>query len=125
MVDTDDTRRTIHDGRRTTPGVWHKLPTGELKIKAFRLKSQKKLVTELPILHQTSTFVSVGSGVHVSPPPKKLFLKQICFVLTTLIFFWPYYQKQKYLLALKLRLKCFFRLFFGWDVDGPSPFVIA
>ena len=30
MVDTDDTRRTIHDGRRTTPGVWHKLPTGEL-----------------------------------------------------------------------------------------------
>ena len=25
-------RRTIHDGRRTTPGVWHKLPTGELKI---------------------------------------------------------------------------------------------
>ena len=24
MVDTDD-------GRRTTPGVWHKLPTGELK----------------------------------------------------------------------------------------------
>ena len=31
MVDTDDTRRTIHDGRRTTPRVWHKLPTGELK----------------------------------------------------------------------------------------------
>ena len=34
MVDTDDTRRTIHDGRRTKPGVWHKLPTGELKIGA-------------------------------------------------------------------------------------------
>ena len=31
MVDTDDTPRTIHDGRRTTPRVWHKLPTGELK----------------------------------------------------------------------------------------------
>ena len=31
MVDTDDTRRTMDDGRRTTPGVWHKLPTGELK----------------------------------------------------------------------------------------------
>ena len=31
MVDTDDTRRTIHDGRQTTPRVWHKLPTGELK----------------------------------------------------------------------------------------------
>ena len=29
MVDTDDTRP--HDGRRTTPRVWHKLPTGELK----------------------------------------------------------------------------------------------
>ena len=32
MVDTDDTRRTTYDGRRTTPWVWHKLPTGELKI---------------------------------------------------------------------------------------------
>ena len=32
MVDTEDTRRTIHAGRRTTPRVWHKLPTGELKI---------------------------------------------------------------------------------------------
>ena len=31
MVDTDDTRRTTYDGRRTTPWVWHKLPTGELK----------------------------------------------------------------------------------------------
>ena len=31
MVDTDDTRRTIDDGRQTMPGVWHKLPTGELK----------------------------------------------------------------------------------------------
>ena len=27
---TDDSRRTTNDGRRTTPGVWHKLPTGEL-----------------------------------------------------------------------------------------------
>ena len=33
MVDTDDTRRTPDAGRRTTPWVWHKLPTGELKIK--------------------------------------------------------------------------------------------
>ena len=32
MVDTVDTRRTIDDGRRTMPMVWHKLPTGELKI---------------------------------------------------------------------------------------------
>ena len=32
MMDTGDTRRTTHDGRQTTPQVWHKLPTGELKI---------------------------------------------------------------------------------------------
>ena len=38
MVDTDDTRRTMDDGQhhgygiQTTPGVWHKLPTGEIKI---------------------------------------------------------------------------------------------
>ena len=32
MVDTDDTQRTTDDGRQTTPRVWHKLPTGELKI---------------------------------------------------------------------------------------------
>ena len=31
MVDTDDTRRTMDYGRQTTPGVWHELPTGELK----------------------------------------------------------------------------------------------
>ena len=31
MVDTDDTRRMTNDGRRTTPRVWHKLLTGELK----------------------------------------------------------------------------------------------
>ena len=31
MVDTDDTRRTMDDVRRTPPRVWHKLPTGELK----------------------------------------------------------------------------------------------
>ena len=31
MVDTDNTRRTTDDERRTTPWVWHKLPTGELK----------------------------------------------------------------------------------------------
>ena len=35
MVDTDDTRRTIHDGRRTTPPVQHKLPTGELIIASY------------------------------------------------------------------------------------------
>ena len=39
MVDTDDTRRTTDDGRRTTPRVWHKLPTGELKMVKFRENS--------------------------------------------------------------------------------------
>ena len=32
MVDTDDTRRTTDDERWTTPQVWHKLSTGELKM---------------------------------------------------------------------------------------------
>ena len=32
MMDKDDTRWTTDEGRRTTPGVWHKLPTGELII---------------------------------------------------------------------------------------------
>ena len=36
MVDTDDTRRMTNDGRQTTPWVWHKLPTGELKILVFK-----------------------------------------------------------------------------------------
>ena len=35
MVDTDDTRRTTDDGHWTTPRVWHKLPTGELKIHSY------------------------------------------------------------------------------------------
>ena len=33
-MDTDDTRRMMDDGRRTTPWVWHKLPTGELITKS-------------------------------------------------------------------------------------------
>ena len=34
MVDTDDTQCTKDNvnRRQTTPGVWHKLPTSELKI---------------------------------------------------------------------------------------------
>ena len=39
MVDTDDTRRTTDDGRRTTPRVWHKLPTGELKKHEMNINS--------------------------------------------------------------------------------------
>ena len=53
MVDTDDTRRTTNDGRRTTPRVWHKLPTGELKTKANapgnkKHASQKKFEQGFP-----------------------------------------------------------------------------
>ena len=40
MVDTDDTRRTTDDGRRTTPRVWHKLPTGELKTVANKVSDK-------------------------------------------------------------------------------------
>ena len=40
MVDTDDTRRTMDDVRRTTPGVWHKLPTGELKKQTHTSKKE-------------------------------------------------------------------------------------
>ena len=32
MVGTDDTQRTTDNERQTTPRVWHKLLTGELKI---------------------------------------------------------------------------------------------
>ena len=42
MVNTDDTRRTTDDGRRTTPRVWHKLPTGELKITLRIIKKKMK-----------------------------------------------------------------------------------
>ena len=31
MVDTDETLQTTYNRRRMMPGVWHKLPTGELK----------------------------------------------------------------------------------------------
>ena len=54
MVDTDDTRRTIHDGRRTTPRVWHKLPTGELKIYVIPYLTWITGVAEanLPLVHR-------------------------------------------------------------------------
>ena len=45
MVDTDATRHTTNDGRQTMPWVWHKLPTGELKITCYvlaRPESQSK-----------------------------------------------------------------------------------
>ena len=65
MVDTDDTRRMTDDGRRTTPRIWHKLPTGELKIIYLRF---------LPInenfLQDLSTFFC--SYVYIKPCPHLL-----------------------------------------------------
>ena len=56
MVDTDDTRRTMDEGQCTMPGVWHKLPTGELK-KGLEIipmphesdKSPEKIITKFAI----------------------------------------------------------------------------
>ena len=45
MVDRDDTRRTTDDERRTTPRVWHKLPTGELKTRKQRYLHDLSLLT--------------------------------------------------------------------------------
>ena len=54
MVDTDDTRRmmdadrwTPDNRRRTTPRVWHKLPTGELK--RTLLQKQSRIIQEFLI----------------------------------------------------------------------------
>ena len=45
---TYDGRRTPDAGRRTTPRVWHKLPTGELKINIV-VVSFFKTVLDTPI----------------------------------------------------------------------------
>ena len=46
MVDTDDTRCTTDDEQRTMPWVWHKLPTGELKIGTLKKKNN---ITKRPL----------------------------------------------------------------------------
>ena len=43
MVDTDDTRRTMTEGRRTTAQLWHKLPTGELKMGGHTYEGVERL----------------------------------------------------------------------------------
>ena len=45
-------RHTTYDGRRTTPRVWHKLPTGELKSRQPEKRS-KRLCSRLPALIDT------------------------------------------------------------------------
>ena len=66
MVNTDDTRRTTDDGRRTTddgrrttPRVWHKLPTGELKMSHVKITEpikQKKQKLKFEILQNLQEF---------------------------------------------------------------------
>ena len=51
MVDTDDTRRTTDDGRRTTPRVWHKLPTDELIIILYSNELQEINISELCLIN--------------------------------------------------------------------------
>ena len=49
MVDTDVTRPTMDDGRRTTSRVWYKLPTGELtRMKTFNDENVRVLTTDEP-----------------------------------------------------------------------------
>ena len=63
MVDTDDTRRTMDDGRQTMPWVWHKLPTGELKqnkkiAQLFNRKYKKKCKNNvITMLYHYSTYI--------------------------------------------------------------------
>ena len=72
MVDTDDTRRTIHEGRRTTPGVWHKLPTGELKIVTLGMChlvgtcQQPPYIENTPSGHQMTVWVAYNEYKYIS-----------------------------------------------------------
>ena len=44
-----------HDRRRTTPGVWHKLPTGELKTVTLETKNvpPKRILSRESVSKQT------------------------------------------------------------------------
>ena len=48
MVDTDDTRGTTNYRHRTTPRVWHKLPTGELKTCIYYILQDEKTQNQVP-----------------------------------------------------------------------------
>ena len=58
MADTDDTRRTIDDGRPTTPGVWHKLPTGELKILFMFIRIEQSFELRVHLTHLVKNLIS-------------------------------------------------------------------
>ena len=75
MVDTDDTRRTTNDGRRTTPWVWHKLPTGELIICIYVFNRNKHAKIYLPSTFQTSDIEPLRTklklNIHLTKSPKR------------------------------------------------------
>ena len=58
MVDTVDTRRTTDDRCRTTPRVWHKLPTCELK-------------TFSSLIHVSTSFMGMNYTQIDSQEPKE------------------------------------------------------
>ena len=71
MVDTDDT----HDGRRTTPCVWHKLRTGELIRRLKRvteiiieISPESKAITLSPMFHFCAPVPSLSTVPTASNP---------------------------------------------------------
>ena len=60
MVDTDDTRRT-------TPRVWHKLPTGELKIKN-RSSFVNKIAARLTLKNKLRSKFLIS--ISIKPKPR-------------------------------------------------------
>ena len=65
MVDTDDTW-TMTDRRRTTPWVWHKLPTGELKISVHVTQSNKLFTILNDILFRCKIKYTLTSKINTS-----------------------------------------------------------
>ena len=62
MVDTDNTRRTTDDKRRTMPRVWHKLPTGELKMvqMSFKLGHHRPYGSYAPYLYEIRLYYTLS-----------------------------------------------------------------
>ena len=60
MVDTDDTRRTMDAGRRTTPRIWHKLPTGELKKRRIHPVTGDQLMSQQNVMNDLLTITERG-----------------------------------------------------------------
>ena len=73
-------RHTTYDGRRTTPRVWHKLPSGELKkyINLGKIISCRNIISTLIKKCQLISYQFVGSSlisfVTFSGKPPRIFL---------------------------------------------------